>query len=76
MSILLDVLIIICYHKSMKEESSFIARLIINNAKIKYCSLCLGVNGTWCGEIHAQQKCLSMNNPLIISLKKVSKYAN
>ena len=60
----------------MKEESSFRARLIINNAKIKYCSLCLGINGTWCGEIHAQQKCLYACNPLITSLKRVSKYIN
>lgn len=66
-------------NKSIKEESLYIADMIIYHNKhisTAYCSLCLGINGTWCGEIHAQQNRLCVGNPLIISLGKVSKYAN
>lgn len=58
----------------MRKESLYIARLINNHANIKYCSLCLGINGTWCGNIllNNKDKALCTDN----ALKGVSKYAN
>lgn len=57
----------------MRKGSLYIAMLIINNRTIKYCSLCLGINGTCCGNIlmNNKDKALCTDN----ALRKVSKYA-
>lgn len=67
--------------KSIKEESLHIARLIINNRTVRYCGVCLGINGTWCGSILRGRPLrvgtsLCLDKPLILSLERVSKYAN